>query len=60
VSDVVFEARPNFYGLGLGLETFGFGLSPGIGPDLGFESCIDNFLASRSNSRKILVIIMNK
>jgi len=52
----------NFYGLGLGLGlgTYGFGLGLGTcgliglgleGPGLGFESCINNFLPSPSNSR---------
>ena len=51
----------NFYGLGLdlGLGTYGLGLGLGTcglglgleGEGLGFESCINNFLPSPSNSR---------
>ena len=51
----------NFCGLGLGLGTYGLGLGLGLGhgtcglglegPGLGFESCINNFLPSPSNSR---------
>ena len=51
----------NFYGLGLGLGlgiyglglgTCGLGLGLGLeGPGLGFESCINTFLPSPSNSR---------
>jgi len=37
---------PRMYGLGLGLE------GPGLG--LGLESSIDNFIASPSNSSKII------
>ena len=39
------SSRPNFYGLGL--EGPGLGLE---GPGLGLESCIENHLASTSNS----------
>ena len=51
----------NFYGLGLGLGLGTYGLGLGIcglglglgleGPGLGFESCINNFFPSPSNSR---------
>jgi len=61
-SDVVLEARPwprgqflwswpwpRDYGLGLGLED----------PGLGFESCINNFLPSPSNSHNRTVLTEN-